>query len=39
MARKEITLTVEGRDNLDSVIDILDDMLEKCINAESKRGK
>jgi hypothetical protein len=38
-ARLSLTIINADKDNLDAVIDILDDLLEKCINAESKRGK
>jgi hypothetical protein len=38
-ARKSPTITIEDKDNLDSVIDILDDMLELAILTEEKRGE
>jgi hypothetical protein len=39
VARKSPIITVEDKNNMDAVIDILDDLLEKCISAESRRGE
>jgi hypothetical protein len=38
-ARSSLTLTIAAKDNLDSVIDILDDALELAILVEGKRNE